>query len=144
MWLFSQLVKNFNICKHNVYCSFCMELDLLHYIWCEILLEYQLGCNIEYLEYLSVYIYIYIYLDQWKDLTKSPNQYMNLLWISQPTRFNQFMLFLHQGLSEKSRISWSLLAFILFASLNYALVNVVYIHTILIWSWLVRNWWKSA
>ena len=32
-----QMVKNFNICKHNVYCSFCMELDLLHYIWCEIL-----------------------------------------------------------------------------------------------------------
>ena len=40
MWLFSQMVKNFNICKHNVYCSFCMELDLLHYIWCEILLEH--------------------------------------------------------------------------------------------------------
>ena len=67
-----QMVKNFNICKHNVYFYFssCMELDLLHYIWCEILLEYWLGCNIEYLEYLSVCIYyIYItYIYMWSSL----------------------------------------------------------------------------
>ena len=36
--------------------------NLLHYILCEILLEYQLGWNIEYLEYLSIYIYIYVYI----------------------------------------------------------------------------------
>ena len=32
----------------------------MHYIWYEILLKYQLGWDIEYLEYLSIYIYIYI------------------------------------------------------------------------------------
>ena len=35
---------------------------MLHYIWCEILLEYQFGCNIEYLKYLSVYIYMCIFM----------------------------------------------------------------------------------
>ena len=39
MWLFPQTVKNFINCKRNVYCSFCMELDLLmqfialHFTW---------------------------------------------------------------------------------------------------------------
>ena len=39
MWFLPQTVKNFNNCKHNIYCSFCMELDLLmqfialHFMW---------------------------------------------------------------------------------------------------------------
>ena len=31
----------------------------MHYILCEILIEYQLGWNIEYLEYLSICVYFY-------------------------------------------------------------------------------------
>ena len=39
MWLLSQQVKTLNNCKHDVYCSFCMGLDLLmqfialHFMW---------------------------------------------------------------------------------------------------------------
>ena len=63
MWFLPQTVKNFNNCKHNVYCSFCMELDLLmqfialHFTWDTPWIPTWMKYRVSQ---VSEYIYVYI------------------------------------------------------------------------------------
>ena len=66
MWFLPQTVKNFNNCKHNIYCSFCMELDLLmqfialHFTWDTPWIPTWMKYRVSW---VSEYIYMCIFYD---------------------------------------------------------------------------------